>query len=128
VWSWGVLLHALLTRSTATAKEGSVSMYLIMMENGRWWEETAALWGAKELPRGALEAVRHSLCERGERVGLLAGAVLLGQQGLIEEMLMGMGAPEGFTMAELEIATLESGRAAVSQGALSTAFPLKRRC
>jgi hypothetical protein len=89
VWSWGVLLHALLTRSTAMAKEGSVSAYLTMMEDGRWWEETAALWGAEELPRGVFEAVRHSLCERGERVGLLAGAVLLGQQGLVEEMVGG---------------------------------------
>jgi serine/threonine protein kinase len=36
VWSWGVLLHALLTRSTAMAKGLSVSAYLSMMEGGEW--------------------------------------------------------------------------------------------
>jgi tetratricopeptide (TPR) repeat protein len=121
VWSWGVLLHALLTQSTATAKDGSVSAYLIMMEDGRWWEGAATLWGAEELPEGAFKAVKHSLCERGERVGLLAGAVLLGQQGLVEEMVETMEAPETVKKAELEIARLESRRIAVPQGPSSPA-------
>jgi hypothetical protein len=85
VWSWGVLLHALLTRSTGMAKGLSVSAYLSMMEGEEWRKETAALWGAGEVPEGVFEAVRHSLCKRGERVGLLAGAVLLGQQASVEE-------------------------------------------
>jgi tetratricopeptide (TPR) repeat protein len=108
VWSWGVLLHALLTRSTAMAKGHSISEYLTSMK-GEWWEEAAALWGPEEpLPGGVLSAVKHSLCERGERVGLLAGAVLLGQQGLVEEMVGGMGAPAEVKEAELRIAMLES--------------------
>jgi serine/threonine protein kinase len=79
VWSWGVLLHALLTRSTAMAKGDSISEYLSMMEGEQWWEEVVALWGAEELPEPAFQAVRHSLCELGNRVGLLAGVSLLGQ-------------------------------------------------
>jgi hypothetical protein len=107
-WSWGVLLHALLTRSTAMANEGSVSAYVTTMEDGRWWETTAALWGPEELSRGVFEAVRRSLCERGERVGLLAGAVLLGQQGLVEAMVGGTDAPAEVKEAELRIARLEA--------------------
>jgi tetratricopeptide (TPR) repeat protein len=121
VWSWGVVLHALLTRSTAMAKEGSVSAYLTIMEDERWWEEVAALWGAEEMPAGVFKAVRHSLCEKGERVGILAGAVLLGQQGLVEAMVGGMEAPEEVKKAELDIARLESSRFALPQGALSPA-------
>jgi tetratricopeptide (TPR) repeat protein len=124
VWSWGVLLHALLTRSTATAKGGSVSAYLTMMENGRWWWEVAMLWEAEGLPRGVLEAVRHSLCERGERVGLLAGAVMLGQEGLVEEMVGGMEAPEEVKEAELDIARQEA-RVVVLSGEGSS--PAERR-
>jgi hypothetical protein len=119
VWSWGVLLHALLTRSTAKAKEGSVSAYVTMMEDGRWWEGAAALWGSEELHGGMCEAVRHSLCERGKRVGLLAGAVLLGQQGLVEAMVDGMEAPEEVKRAELRIATLEARMIVLSDLGLS---------
>jgi hypothetical protein len=109
VWSWGVVLHALLTRSTAMAKRGYVSEYLSMIKEERWCKEAAALWGREELPRGVLEAVKQSLCERGKRVGLLAGAVLLGQRGLVEEMVGGMGE---VTEAELRIAMLEANIAA----------------
>jgi tetratricopeptide (TPR) repeat protein len=108
VWSWGVLLHALLTRSTATAKGKSISASLTMMEGERWRDEVAALWGPEELPTGVLEALKYSLCERGERVGLLAGAVLLGQQGLVEEVVWEMDAPEEVKKAEHHIAMLES--------------------
>jgi tetratricopeptide (TPR) repeat protein len=108
VWSWGVLLHALLTRSTATAKDGSVRAYLTMMQTDSWVEEAAVLWGPEELPPGLIKAVKHSLCERGERVGLLAGLLLLGQLRRVEETVTGMEAPESVKDAELRIATLES--------------------
>jgi tetratricopeptide (TPR) repeat protein len=119
VWSWGVLLHALLTRSTGMAKDEDLWAYLTMMKDGRWWDGTAALWGAEELPEGAFKAVRHSLCERGERVGLLAGAVLLGQDGLVEAMVGEMEAPEEVKKAELRIAMLEFGQVALPQEASS---------
>jgi tetratricopeptide (TPR) repeat protein len=108
VWSWGVLLHALLTRSTAVAKGESVSAYVTMMEGEAWWDVAAALWGAGELPRGVFHALKHSLCTRESRVGLLAGAVLLGQQGAVEEMVHGTDAPDEVKKAELRIASLES--------------------
>jgi tetratricopeptide (TPR) repeat protein len=121
VWSWGVLLHALLTRSTAVAKGGSVTAYLPIMVGMEWWDEVAALWGAEELPEGAFKAVRHALCERGERVGLLAGAVLLGHQGLVEAMVMGTEAPEEVKKAELDIARLELSKIAWDGGEVSPA-------
>jgi hypothetical protein len=94
VWSWGVLLHALVTRSTAVAKGGSPSEYLTTVQGKQWYGEAMVLSGSAELPRGVFEAVQHSLCERGKRVGLLAGAVLLGQKGLVRETVGGMDAPE----------------------------------
>jgi serine/threonine protein kinase len=108
VWSWGVLLHALLTRSTVMAKKGGPLDYLTMTRDSRWREETAAQWEAEGLPRGVFEAVMRSVCEREERMGLLTGAVLLGQQRSVEAMVRSMNAPEEVKQAELHIATVES--------------------
>jgi hypothetical protein len=109
VWSWGVLLHSLLTRSTAMAKGESVSAYLTVMEGEQWREDAATLWvGDEELVQDVFKAVKHSLCERGKRVGLLAGAGLLGQRGLVEETVGGMDAPEEVKEAELRTAITET--------------------
>jgi hypothetical protein len=108
VWSWGGLLRALLTRSTATAKGDSVSAYTTLVEDEQWWEETAAQWGGDELPRGVFKAVKHSLCERGERVELLTGAVLLGQGALVAEEVGEVNVPEEVKEAELRTAVVES--------------------
>jgi hypothetical protein len=119
VWSWGVLLHALLTRSTETAKEGSISAYLTMMETKQWWEDARELWAPDLVTKGVIEAVKHSLCKREERVGLLTEAMLLGQQGLVQETVRGMSVPEEVKEAELSIVTAEGLMAFVSIGAMS---------
>jgi hypothetical protein len=121
VWSWGVLLHALLTRSTAMATGNSVSAYLTMIR-----DEAVAPWGPenKELPAAVLKVLKHSLCERAERVGLLAGAVLLGQLDMVVEVVQGMEAPEHVKRSQLCTALLESSMGATPDKNLGRLSPV----
>jgi tetratricopeptide (TPR) repeat protein len=108
VWSWGVVLHALLTGSTTMAQKNSGLDYLEMMQMEQWRDEMMAPWRPEELSTGVLEALKHSLCKSGERVGLLAAAVLLGDKASVKEMVSCSDAPEEVKKAELDIAMLEA--------------------